>query len=55
MDARAQVTDRVPVGVVWMRDGWAGINALTSGSPAVPDAAAKAFRVTRQPTRRASR
>jgi len=48
MDARAQVTDRVPAGVVWMRDGWAGINALTSGSRAVPDAAAKAFRVARQ-------
>jgi anaerobic selenocysteine-containing dehydrogenase len=43
MDARAQVTDRVPAGVVWMRDGWAGINALTSGSRALPDAAAKAF------------
>jgi anaerobic selenocysteine-containing dehydrogenase len=48
MNARAQVTDRVPAGVVWMRDGWAGINALTSGSRAVPDAAAKAFRVARQ-------
>jgi anaerobic selenocysteine-containing dehydrogenase len=55
MNARAQVTDGVPAGVVWMRDGWAGINALTSGSRAVPDAAAKAFRVARQPTRRASR
>jgi hypothetical protein len=26
-----------------MRDGWAGINTLTSGGRAVPDAAAKAF------------
>ena len=43
MQARAQVTDRVPAGVVWMRDGWAGINTLTSGGRAVPDAAAKAF------------
>src|SRR4030095_5202228 len=43
MDARAQVTDRVPVGVVWMRDGWTGINTLTNGGRAVPDAAAKAF------------
>ena len=43
MQARAQVTDRVPAGVVWMRDGWAGINTLTNGGRAVPDAAAKAF------------
>jgi anaerobic selenocysteine-containing dehydrogenase len=43
MDARAQVTDRVPAGVVWMRDGWTGINTLTNGGRAVPDAAAKAF------------
>jgi anaerobic selenocysteine-containing dehydrogenase len=43
MTARAQVTDRVPPGVVWMRDGWAGINDLTSGGRAVPDAAARFF------------
>jgi anaerobic selenocysteine-containing dehydrogenase len=43
MNARAQVTDRVPPGVVWMRDGWTGINALTSGAPALPAAAAQAF------------
>jgi anaerobic selenocysteine-containing dehydrogenase len=43
MDARALVTDRVPAGVVWMRDGWLGINDLTSGGRSVPDAAARAF------------
>ena len=31
MSARAQVTDRFPAGTVWMRDGWEGINRLTSG------------------------
>jgi Molydopterin dinucleotide binding domain len=43
MAARAQVTDRVPPGVVWMRDGWAGINDLTSGARSLPAAAAQAF------------
>jgi anaerobic selenocysteine-containing dehydrogenase len=43
MRARAQVTDRVPPGVVWMRDGWAGINDLTSGARSLPAAAARAF------------
>jgi anaerobic selenocysteine-containing dehydrogenase len=43
MTARAEVTDRVPPGVVWMRDGWRGTNDLTSGGRAVPDAAAKVF------------
>src|SRR2546422_573376 len=43
MAARAQVTDRVPPGVVWMRDGWAGINDLTSGVRSLPAAAAQAF------------
>ena len=41
--ACAHVTDRVPAGVVWMRDGWEGLNRLTSGARTVPDAAAVAF------------
>jgi anaerobic selenocysteine-containing dehydrogenase len=41
--ARARVTDRVPRGVVWMRDGWTGLNELTSGGPAIPDAAVDVF------------
>jgi anaerobic selenocysteine-containing dehydrogenase len=43
MQARSLVTERVPAGVVWMRDGWLGINDLTSGARAVPDAAAEVF------------
>jgi anaerobic selenocysteine-containing dehydrogenase len=43
MRARARVTGRVPAGTVWMRDGWTGINRLTSGAPALPDAAVDAF------------
>ena len=43
MQARAEVTGRVPAGVVWMRDGWLGINHLTSGARSVPDAAAEIF------------
>jgi anaerobic selenocysteine-containing dehydrogenase len=41
--ARAQVTDRLPAGTVWMRDGWEGLNALTSGQPVLPDAAVDLF------------
>ncbi|MGH2583346.1 MAG: molybdopterin dinucleotide binding domain-containing protein, partial [Dehalococcoidia bacterium] len=41
MTAAARVTDRVPPGVVWMHDGWEGINRLTSGARSVPDAAAR--------------
>ncbi len=31
-EARAHLTSDVPQGVVWMRDGWVGVNALTSGA-----------------------
>lgn len=41
--ARAHVTGRVPAGTVWMRDGWPGLNAVTSGSPVLPDAAVDLF------------
>jgi anaerobic selenocysteine-containing dehydrogenase len=43
MRARARVTDRIPAGTVWMRDGWAGLNDLTGGTPVVADAAVDAF------------
>jgi anaerobic selenocysteine-containing dehydrogenase len=43
MTARASVTDRVPPGTVWMRDGWTGLNDLTSGAAVVPDAAVDLF------------
>lgn len=34
-EARARVTEDVLPGVVWMRDGWVGVNSLTSGAPIV--------------------
>jgi anaerobic selenocysteine-containing dehydrogenase len=45
-EARARVTDKVPPGTVWMRDGWRGVNDLTNGAPAVPDAACSLFSFT---------
>jgi anaerobic selenocysteine-containing dehydrogenase len=41
--ARAHVTDRIPAGTVWMRDGWPGLNSLTGGAPVLPDAAVDLF------------
>jgi anaerobic selenocysteine-containing dehydrogenase len=41
--ARARVTDAVPAGTVWMRDGWEGLNRVTSGHPVLPDAAVDVF------------
>jgi anaerobic selenocysteine-containing dehydrogenase len=41
--AYAQVTERIPSGTVWMRDGWEGLNRLTSGAPAIPDEAVDLF------------
>src|SRR5207244_1362439 len=32
--ARARVTEKIPAGAVWMRDGWEGLNRLTSGAAA---------------------
>ena len=43
MRARARVTARIPAGTVWMRDGWDGLNRLTSGVAVVPDAAVDLF------------
>jgi anaerobic selenocysteine-containing dehydrogenase len=43
LTACAFITDRVPPGVVWMHDGWEGINRLTNGARSVPDAAAAVF------------
>ncbi|HUJ73691.1 MAG TPA: molybdopterin dinucleotide binding domain-containing protein, partial [bacterium] len=43
MRARAYVTDKLPEGVVWMRDGWAGLNTLTAGEAVLPDAAVDLF------------
>ncbi len=43
MRARAYVTSRIPAGTVWMRDGWSGLNTLTSGDAVLPDAAVEAL------------
>ncbi|HKZ07266.1 MAG TPA: molybdopterin-dependent oxidoreductase [Methylomirabilota bacterium] len=43
MKARARLTDKMPAGTVWMRDGWAGLNALTAGLAAIPDDAVEVF------------
>jgi anaerobic selenocysteine-containing dehydrogenase len=43
MEARARVTDRVPARTVWMRDGWGGLNRLTSGEACLPDEAVDVF------------
>ncbi len=41
--AEAIVTDKIPSGTVWMRDGWSGINSLTSSQRCVPDAVVDRF------------
>src|SRR2546427_6669 len=41
--ARARVTEKIPTGTVWMRDGWEGLNRLTSGDAAIPDEAVDLF------------
>ena len=43
MRARARVTDRMLTKTVWMRDGWEGLNRLTSGEACLPDAAVDVF------------
>ncbi|MFL5309876.1 MAG: molybdopterin dinucleotide binding domain-containing protein, partial [Myxococcales bacterium] len=41
--ARARVTAKIPDGTVWMRDGWEGLNRLTSGERSIPDDAVDVF------------
>jgi len=43
MRCRAHVTAKIPPGTVWMRDGWAELNTLTSGDAVIPDAAVDAL------------
>jgi predicted molibdopterin-dependent oxidoreductase YjgC len=43
MHARARVTDDVPSGTVWMRDGWLGLNTLTDGAAVIPDEMVEIF------------
>jgi anaerobic selenocysteine-containing dehydrogenase len=43
MSARARVTEAIRAGTVWMRDGWEGLNVLTSGRATIPDEAVDLF------------
>ena len=40
---KAHVTDDMRPGAVWMRDGWVGLNHLTSGEAVVTGEALGAF------------
>jgi anaerobic selenocysteine-containing dehydrogenase len=44
--AAAKITDRIPPGTLWIHDGWPGLNTLTDGGAAIPDAATKIFPFT---------
>jgi anaerobic selenocysteine-containing dehydrogenase len=41
--AKAHVTDDVPPGVVWIHDGWVGLNHLTSGDAVLTGEALSLF------------
>lgn len=43
MAARAHVTDRMPAGAAWVRDGWAELNQLTAGDAVLPDHVVELF------------
>jgi anaerobic selenocysteine-containing dehydrogenase len=43
LSARAHVTERIPTGTLWLRDGWPGLNVLTDSASVLPDAAADRF------------
>ncbi|NKB68111.1 MAG: molybdopterin-dependent oxidoreductase [Candidatus Latescibacteria bacterium] len=44
--AQARVTEEIPDGTVWMRDGWLGLNQLTDSTSVLPDAAVDLFGFT---------
>ena len=41
--AHAKIMKRIPAGTIWMRDGWPGLNELTSGASVLPNEALSAF------------
>jgi anaerobic selenocysteine-containing dehydrogenase len=41
--ARVHTTPRIPAGTVWIRDGWGGVNSVTSGEAVIPDGAVDLF------------
>ncbi|MEM7268819.1 MAG: molybdopterin-dependent oxidoreductase [Pseudomonadota bacterium] len=42
-NATALITPKMPDGAVWMRDGWAGENAIMNGASVLPEAALETF------------
>lgn len=45
-EAFARATDKIGSGVVWIRDGWTGLNTLTSGDAVLPTQALALFPFT---------
>jgi anaerobic selenocysteine-containing dehydrogenase len=45
-EAHVRVTDQIQDSVVWMRDGWTGLNTLTSGEAVLPEGALNLFPFT---------
>ncbi len=43
LHGRAHVTERIPAGTLWLRDGWPQLNTLTEAAPVLPDCAVDAF------------
>ena len=43
LTVQAHVTDRIPAGTVWIRDGWPGLNQLTDSAAVLPDHAVEIF------------
>ncbi len=43
LHGRAHVTERIPAGTLWLRDGWPELNTLTDAAPVLPDSAVDAF------------
>jgi len=44
--AEAHITEQIPPGVVWMRDGCVGLNQVTSGAAVLPEKALNLFYFT---------
>ena len=45
-ETRARITDGLPTGTLWIRDGTEGLNRVTSGAAALPEAALDLFPFT---------
>ena len=45
-ETTARITEQIPPGVVWMRDGCPGLNRVTSGTRVLPETALNLFPFT---------